>query len=502
MDFQKRTVSMLKAAFRAFSNLSIFVLGLLLIHQVGQAATIRVDSVNREGCTLVDAIKTANANSAIGTTCATATTGTFGDDIITFPPVPPPGVSRIWSAFIEETNFFTNGRTGLPAITSNIAIEGYGLSISAGDSQRRIFYVDTGGELTLNDIVLRHARPSAPSNTAPAPADYGGAIYNAGKLNINRSTIRNNRAKVGGGIYNSGELTIQHSQIIDNTGAGSGDVGAGIENRGTLILIDSLIQNNDAGTGTGGGVSNTAGGFASIIRTLFSMNQSTWGGGLYNQASAIVKDTTFSQNEASSLGGAVYAGGSVSTSLINTSISLNLASVGSGIYHFGGTLNLVNSLIAGNTPGSGAGAEIYRFSGTQGNQRNNLLGHGGFSNAEAFYGFGFHVSDITATRDGTLRTGLAQIISPLGNNGGPSLTFALAPGSPAIDAAVSQYGFPLSREGCFNPPLPPFEGHYRDDQRGVSRPQEGGCDIGAYEYEAPQFFVVPALNGNTVIFSL
>jgi hypothetical protein len=52
-------------------------------------------------------------------------------------------------------------------------------------------------------------------------------------------------------------------------------------------------------------------------------------------------------------------------------------------------------------------------------------------------------------------------VGPLGDNGGPTQTHALADGSPAIDAAT---------ESC--PTI---------DQRGVGRPIGGGCDVGAFE---------------------
>jgi uncharacterized repeat protein (TIGR01451 family) len=54
------------------------------------------------------------------------------------------------------------------------------------------------------------------------------------------------------------------------------------------------------------------------------------------------------------------------------------------------------------------------------------------------------------------------LLGPLANNGGPTDTHALLAGSPAIDAGDSA-----------NCPSP--------DQRGVSRPQAEGCDIGAFE---------------------
>jgi hypothetical protein len=60
----------------------------------------------------------------------------------------------------------------------------------------------------------------------------------------------------------------------------------------------------------------------------------------------------------------------------------------------------------------------------------------------------------------------------LQDNGGPTETMALLPGSPAIDSG--------NPSGC-----PDVNGHVlKTDQRGAPRPDKedtGGCDMGAYE---------------------
>ena len=55
------------------------------------------------------------------------------------------------------------------------------------------------------------------------------------------------------------------------------------------------------------------------------------------------------------------------------------------------------------------------------------------------------------------------LLGPLRDNGGPTPTQALLPGSPAIDHG-DDAGCPTA------------------DQRGVPRPRGAACDIGAYEY--------------------
>jgi hypothetical protein len=61
-------------------------------------------------------------------------------------------------------------------------------------------------------------------------------------------------------------------------------------------------------------------------------------------------------------------------------------------------------------------------------------------------------------------TNTDPLLGPLANNGGPTQTMALLPGSPAIDKGGT------AANGCL-----------ATDQRGVTRPQGPACDIGAFE---------------------
>jgi hypothetical protein len=67
------------------------------------------------------------------------------------------------------------------------------------------------------------------------------------------------------------------------------------------------------------------------------------------------------------------------------------------------------------------------------------------------------------------------LLGPLANNGGPTQTMALLPGSPAIDSG--------NPSGCTD-----GLGHLlKTDQRGDPRPNiedTGGCDRGAYERQS------------------
>jgi hypothetical protein len=123
---------------------------------------------------------------------------------------------------------------------------------------------------------------------------------------------------------------------------------------------------------------------------------------------------------------------------------------GGGVAHDGGSLSFKNTLIAGNTD---AGGQAPDCSGTVTSQGFNLLGNS----------TGCTLTPTTGDLVGTGANPIDPLLGPLQNNGGPTLTHALLPGSPAIDAVTS---------GCPPPTT---------DQRGVARPQGAACDIGAYE---------------------
>jgi hypothetical protein len=118
---------------------------------------------------------------------------------------------------------------------------------------------------------------------------------------------------------------------------------------------------------------------------------------------------------------------------------------------FGGFLNTIVALNSGQVPDVSGGF--------------NSLGHNLIGITNGSTGF-------TAPGDqtGSKASPLDPRIAPLSDNGGPTLTMALMPGSPAIDAGATQ-GAPAT------------------DQRGIARPQGTATDIGAYEvqYSIPKF---------------
>src|SRR5262249_6993811 len=111
-----------------------------------------------------------------------------------------------------------------------------------------------------------------------------------------------------------------------------------------------------------------------------------------------------------------------------------------GLFTVATPLIVTNTLIIGNAPGSNC-------SGTITNNGHNLQWPG--------------------TSCGNDLNSADPLLGPLANNGGPTFTHALPPGSPALDTGDAG--------ACATAPI------NNRDQRGRSRPQGAGCDIGAYE---------------------
>jgi predicted outer membrane repeat protein len=166
-----------------------------------------------------------------------------------------------------------------------------------------------------------------------------------------------------------------------------------------------------------------------------------------------VADSTFSQNSSSGLGGAIYNSGILTA--VNSTLSGNSAESGGGLYTEPfGTVTVTNSIIAGSDRGGDCNSGGRIVDGDH-----NLI-----QSAASACG-------LTNGVNGNI-IGVDPMLDPAGlqDNGGPTRTIALLPGSPAIDAGDPQ--------ACGAPPV------HGVDQRGYARPGQGynNCSIGAYEF--------------------
>ncbi len=165
-----------------------------------------------DNCTLSDAIRSANSNTAHGGCPA----GGGGYDSITL-------------------NGHISLQDDLDAITSAIRIDGEGFSIS-GNDERQLFSVSNSGDLSLNNISLINGAALA-----------GGAVNNDGALAISHAYLAdNNSSGTGGAIHSTGRLIISNSTFADNNSAEDG--GAMYIAGGTAWLTHITLYNNPSQT--------------------------------------------------------------------------------------------------------------------------------------------------------------------------------------------------------------------------------------------------------------
>ena len=198
---------------RAITIFVVLAAFMLLLPSHIFAATITTG----DGCSLKNAIKSANRDTSVGG----CTAGSGADTIV------------------MRYNIKLNRM--LPDIKTNITISGGDYFIS-GKNKRRIFTVKHNGNLTINDLTMRNGN-----------ADNGGAIrINDGRVTINNSTVRHNTANVNGGAIwiRGGSLTIQNSTVRNNSADTNG--GAIRADDGAVLTIqNSTVRNNEAGNNGG-----------------------------------------------------------------------------------------------------------------------------------------------------------------------------------------------------------------------------------------------------------
>jgi hypothetical protein len=329
--------------------------------------------------------------------------------------------------------------SALPALSDNTTIQGPGaasLTVS-GNHANRVFFVNAGVTVSISGLTI------ADGSTLGVPRGTAGAgLFNQGTLTVSGSIFARNTAPfVGGGIGNEGTATVSACSICCCTA----DTGGGIYNLGTLTVSASTLCCNQARVG--GGLFN--------YQPLTSMNSLT------------VSNSTIAWSSSSYSGGGLFIeslSSSAPVTLTNVTISANWANTGDQGANGGGLFItslpaaalpvLRNTLIAGN------------FSGPTGATRDDVFGAVDGSSSHNLIGDGTRMTGITNGVSGNLvgsaDSPIDPLLGPLQDNGGPTQTMALLPGSPARGAGSLDYASDT-------------------DQRGLPRVVGGMIDIGAYQ---------------------
>jgi hypothetical protein len=362
---------------------------------------------------------------------------------------------------------------GIFTVDTNVQVSMIGLALTGGlaiDHNGGGIY--SFGSMTITNCTIDHNSDDGD----------GGGIYNGSSMTIANSTIANNSAGVGGGLANDELMTITDSTIANNSAAavnGFGGAAGGIENDRPMTLTNCNIAHNSASVDGGaveslgsmfitncniandsargaGGRANA--GLMAITNSTIADNSAHAGGGIQSFGLMTITNCTIANNSAGADGGGIDNEPGGPLTITNCTITSNSAfSRGGGIFN-NGAATLNNTIVALNTRGTGSEA-VADDIGSVGtpvgvSSAYNLIGTGGA---------GGLTNGVNHNQVGIAIPGLDP--NGLQDNGGPTQTIAVLPGSPAIgkgSSSISDVTVPTT------------------DQREVARPSNS-VDIGAFQ---------------------
>jgi len=349
--------------------------------------------------------------------------------------------------------------------------------------------VKNDGDLTVENSLFFH-------NSSYGP---GAAIENGGTARISQTRFEHNGAYSDGAIYNAvgATLVIDDSLFIDNSTLHNASVLFG---DGKMTVRNSLIDCNDnlalesgaiwvkggetlletvtiercVSQGSGGAIIQD-GGMLQIVRSVIKNGAGNEGGGIaLREGSLEVQESLISGNNAVR-GAAIHVSGG-SGLVINSTLVDNTVEESGAVYLVGGTIELRSVTLAGNTGGglvvAGGTARVHN-SILAGNGPDCSAGAGGIDSlGYNLVGDAAGCNWVKTCGDdlGSASQPINPKLGPLEDNGGPTWTVELQPGSPAVDDGDNA-----------NCPA--------TDQRGFPRPKDGNndgnasCDKGAYEVQ-------------------
>lgn len=379
-----------------------------------------------------------------------------------------PGADRIEFAPVTSGIPFWL-ESGQIDVTDSLSIIGEGPADTVLDAQlaSRIFDASaSAGDLQLVKLTLTHGQ-------TPEDADRfepGGAVrfLSPGTLTLDECVIFENQTlgddEAGGGVYTrTGNVVVRDSTLSGNVTLGEFAGGAAIASGGITTVTDSTFRDNYTLGDFASGGAIRAGSGLEVTRSTFSGNSTTGrnasgGAIIVSSGASRVVESTFNDNwtegwfamggALTSFGGKVdliqstFSGNSTLSSLgvggavrsafgdvnvLQSTFVLNeaAASRGGAISTTGGALTVRNSIIAANADRDGS---------------SNLAPGGALSVAYSLIGANDGttlVATATPDHDGNLIGTLADPFIPglleLADNGGPTLTHALKPDSPALN---------------------------------------------------------------------
>lgn len=329
-----------------------------------------------------------------------------GLDVITI----APGVNPVLTVagVAEDAN-----DTGDLDVLDDVVIEGGGASIDAARLDR-VFDLRSGA-LTIRDLAITGGQP--PAGDEPGTLDSG----------------------TGSGVRSKGTLTLEWVNVVDNTAADSSPGGSVASSLSSVHMVETEISDNVGST-----VVLLRGSTLALSRSTIISSPDGLGIHSTSASGLVITDSTIAGG-----GRALFLDGGSTTVVARSTLATTadrLIDVGTAEPTRPNPLYVGGSIL--DAPSSGSNSMC--------------------STAETVTSSGWNVAadescGLNAAGDHQGQPGLVLAIA---DNGGPTRTALLVPGSPAIDRIPP--GTPSLCDGA-------------PDQRGVARPHGDACDAGAVE---------------------
>lgn len=261
-----------------------------------------------------------------------------------------------------------------------------GVTVTKGNANGELAHFNQGGGIyaPANLTALAVSRCLFTDNkcvyTGNSDSSYGGAIYSSSSVTATNCTFTGNSAGLRGGAIYSSSVTVTNCTFTDNSASNFG----GAISSYSITATNCAFTDNSTTSGYGGAIyassavtakncilsRNTASSGGAIssssvtaMNCMLSRNMASDGGAIRASSSVITTNCTFTENSASTSGGAIYSfSSSSSVAATNCTFTENTSRAGGAISSASSsslvTVTATNCTFTSNSATSGSGGAI------------------------------------------------------------------------------------------------------------------------------------------------
>lgn len=258
---------------------------------------------------------------------------------------------------IDETGVMITPPKGPNHLELTIDLGGYSID---GKGEGRGLVAAEASQGSSVDLTVKNGT----LKNCDAGTNSGGAISCTGGLTLENCVFENNAARAGAGVNvlpRDSAVEIRNCVFKNNTATGASNSGGGvfIGANGDAVIENTTFENNSAKSM--GGAVYADHGTVTVNGSVFSGNTASYGGAVSGaEAALIVKASEFTGNSASTMGGAVHIQNVVddpgSLQIVGGSMTDNEAGYGGAVSAAGSSVSVTGTEITGNKALTNGGA--------------------------------------------------------------------------------------------------------------------------------------------------